>query len=117
MKLVTSDPSSWQDGDGYRKNRLLTAEALRQPGAWLQIVVIPPGSHVPAHHHETSVEVYHVLSGICEIVVNDDLITVGPGDTMLMEPGDIHALTNPGDEPFELLVFKTNAADGDTVWD
>ncbi len=43
--------------------------------------------------------------------------TLAPGDMMLMEPGDVHALTNSGDEPFELLVFKTNAADGDTYWD
>jgi quercetin dioxygenase-like cupin family protein len=116
MKLVTVDPTTWQEGDGYRKNRLLTADDLRQPGALLQVVSIPPGSHVPDHHHRTSIEVYHVLRGTCEIAVNDDLITIGPGDTMLMEPGDVHALTNTGDELFELLVFKTNAADGDTVW-
>lgn len=116
MKIVTLDPDGWQDGRGYRKNRLLAAAELRQPGAWVQVVSIPPGSHVPAHNHATSVEVYHVLRGECAIEVNGQPYTLRPGDIMLMEPSDVHALTNTGDEPFEVLVFKTNAAEGDTEW-
>lgn len=118
MKIVTPDPGAWQDGRGYRKNRLLTVDALRQPGTLVQIVTIPPGSHVPAHHHQTSVEVYAVRRGACDIEVNGERYTLRPGDIMLVEPGDVHALTNNGDETFELLVFKTNvAAGGDTLWD
>ncbi len=116
MKIVTIDPATWIEGQGYRKNRLLTADDLRSDGALVQIVTIPPGSHVPAHHHETSIEVYHILRGRCQIDVNGETHTLAPGDIMLMEPGDVHALTNSGDEPFELLVFKTNAVDGDTYW-
>ncbi|MEZ4515661.1 MAG: cupin domain-containing protein [Chloroflexota bacterium] len=77
----------------------------------------PAGSHVPAHYHQTSVEVCHVLRGECDIEVNGEHHTLRPGDIMLMEPGDVHALTGTGEELFELLVFKTNAADGDTLWD
>lgn len=116
MKIVTPNPDTWQEGQGYRKNRLLSADALRQSGALVQIVTIPPGSHVPAHYHQTSIEVYHVLRGECDIEVNGERHTLRPGDIMLMEPGDVHALTGTGEEPFELLVFKTNAADGDTLW-
>lgn len=117
MKRVTVDPDTWIEGRGYRKNRLLTAEELRSEGALVQIVSIPPGSHVPAHHHETSIEVYYILRGECEIKVNGERYTLTPGDMMLMEPGDVHALTSTGGEPFELLVFKTNAVEGDTFWD
>jgi quercetin dioxygenase-like cupin family protein len=39
-----------------------------------------------------------------------------PGDVLLMEPGDVHALTNRGEEGFELLVFKTNASGADIQW-
>lgn len=116
MKIVRLDENNWQEGRDYRKNRLLTAEALRQPGALLQVVVAPPGAHIPPHSHATSVEVYVIRSGVCDLITNGERYVMRPGDVILMEPGDVHELINRGDEPFELLVFKTNAADGDTNW-
>lgn len=116
MKIIELDPNNWQQGRGYRKNRLLAAEELRQPGALVQIVVTPPGSHIPPHHHRTSVEVYVVRRGVCELVVNGEHHEIRAGDVVLMEPGDVHALTNRGQEEFEVLVVKTNATKGDSVW-
>lgn len=116
MKVIQIDGDDWQEGRGYRKRRLLSAEALRQPGALLQVVVVPPGSHIPPHGHATSVEVYVVRRGVCELIVNGARHEMRPGDIILMEPGDVHELTNHGEEAFELLVFKTNAAPGDTEW-
>lgn len=116
MQQVTIDPGTWREGRAYRKNRLLTAAALRQAGAFLQVVVIPPGNHIPPHAHRTAVEVYVVRRGVCELVVNGETVIMRPDDIILMEPGDVHALTNHGDELFELLVFKTNAAEDDVVW-
>jgi quercetin dioxygenase-like cupin family protein len=117
MKVTQIDGDDWQEGRGYRKRRLLSADELRQPGALLQLVVVPPGSHIPPHSHATSVEVYVVRRGVCELVVNGQRYEMCPGDTILMEPGDVHELTNRGAEAFELLVFKTNAAPGDTAWE
>ena len=121
MKIIRVDGDDWQEGRGYQKRRLLSAEELRQPGALLQVVVVPPGSppsggHIPPHSHATSVEVYVVRRGVCELVVNGQRHTMRPGDVLLMEPGDVHALTNHGTEPFELLVFKTGSAAGDIHW-
>ena len=116
MKIIQIDADAWQEGRGYRKNRLLAAEELRQPGALVQIVITPPGSHIPPHYHRTSVEVYVVRRGVCELVVNGKPHQLRPGDVALMEPGDVHELTNRGEEAFEVLVFKTNAAAGDSFW-
>ena len=116
MKTIHSEGDDWQAGRGYRKRRLLSADELRQPGALLQVVVVPPGSHIPPHSHATSVEVYVVRRGVCELVVNGEQREMRPGDILLMEPGDVHELTNRGAEGFELLVFKTNAEKGDVVW-
>jgi quercetin dioxygenase-like cupin family protein len=62
MKTIHSEGDDWQAGRGYRKRRLLSADELRQPGALLQVVVVPPGSHIPPHSHATSVEVYVVTA-------------------------------------------------------
>ena len=116
MKIIQIDGDDWQAGRGYRKRRLLSADELRQPGALLQVVVVPPGSHIPPHSHATSVEVYVVTRGACELTVNGERHEMRPGDVLLMEPGDVHALTNRGEEGFELLVFKTNASGADIQW-
>lgn len=116
MKIVTLDPSAWTEGRGYRKNRLLSADDLNQPGALVQIVTVPPGSSIPPHLHQTSVEVYVVRSGECELNVDGEIWVMRPGDIILMEPGDVHALANHGTMPFEVLVFKTNATEGDVDW-
>ena len=111
MRIIQIDGEGWQEGRGYRKRRLLSADELRQPGALLQVVVVPPGSHIPPHSHRTSVEVYVVTRGNCDLIVNGARHEMRPGDVILMEPGDVHALTNHGNEVFELLVFKTNAGE------
>ena len=116
MKIIQIGNDGWQEGRGYCKRRLLSAEELRQTGALLQVVVVPPRSHIPPHSHRTSIEVYVVVRGTCELVVNGAHHEMRPGDILLMEPGDVHELTNRGEEPFELLVFKTNAGEGDVVW-
>ena len=107
MKIIELDPNNWQQGRGYRKNRLLAAEELRQPGALVQIVVTPPGSHIPPHHHRTSVEVYVVRRGVCEfgvkalnaemagavaaIIVNDDRATDNDCTAVGMAAGAVGA--------------------------
>ncbi len=117
MKIIPIDGEGWQEGRGYRKRRLLSAGELRQAGALLQVVVVPPGSHIPPHRHGTSVEVYVVTRGVCELIVNGQAHEIRPGDVLLMEPGDVHELTNHGTEVFELLVFKTNVGLADTKWE
>ena len=116
MKLIHIEGDDWREGRGYRKRRLLSAEELRQPGALLQVVVVPPGSHIPPHSHRTSVEVYVVRRGVCELIVNGTRHEMRPGDILLMEPGDVHELTNRGEEAFEVLVFKTGSTAGDIQW-
>lgn len=117
MKIITINDDNWQDGRGYRKNRLLSAGELQQPGTLFQIVSLPPGKTIAPHAHRVTTEVYIVRRGVCELTVNDKRVRLHPGDLVLMEPGDVHALANPGPEPFEVLVFKTNAGEGDIVWD
>jgi len=47
--------------------------------------------------------------------VNGETSTLRRDDMLLMEPGDVHSLSNSGSVPFVVLVFKTNG-DNDTHW-
>lgn len=89
---------------------------MEQPGALVQVVVTPPGGHIPPHYHRASVEVYVVRRGVCVLIVNGERHELRVGDVVLMEPGDVHELTNRGEEEFEVLVVKTNVTGGDSFW-
>jgi len=116
MKLISHNEYAWQQLPGYRKNVLLTGEELHDVGACVQLVAVEPGETIPDHYHKTSYEVYYVLQGSCRLFVNGEEIMLNLGVVLLMEPGDVHKLTNNGSQRFLLLVFKTNAKKNDTYW-
>jgi quercetin dioxygenase-like cupin family protein len=116
MQQIDVHPERWQAGRGYRKQPLATAGALAAPGTLVQLVEMAPGDTIPDHVHSSAREFYCVLSGGCLLAVNGNTLRLEPGDMLLTEPGDVHRLHNDGAEPFRLLVFKTNAAPGDTHW-
>lgn len=116
MGRIELDDAGWENGRGYRKNRLVDADTFACPGTLVQLVEIAPGDMIPDHVHRTSVEFYVVVAGSCRLVINAETYRLSSGDMFLTQPGDVHRLYNDGDVPFRLLVFKTNAAPQDTFW-
>lgn len=116
MGRIELDDAGWENGRGYRKNRLVDAAMLACPGALVQLVEMAPGDIIPDHVHQTSFEFYTVLAGACCLVLNEETHTLKAGDMFLTQPGDVHRLYNDGAVPFRLLVFKTNASPQDTFW-
>lgn len=116
MQQIEIRPDAWQPGPGYRKQPLLSAEALASPGALVQMVEMAPGAEIPDHLHRRSREFYYVVAGTCLLTIAGHTLRLRPGMMLLTEPGDVHRLHNDGAEPFRLLVFKTNATAEDTHW-
>ena len=116
MQQINVHPERWQPGRGYCKQPLATADALAAPGTLVQLVEMAPGDRIPDHTHDSAREFYCVLAGRCLLTVNGRTLQIEPGAMLLTEPGDVHSLHNDGEEPFRLLVFKTNVAPGDTRW-
>lgn len=116
MGVVKIDELRWANGRGYRKNRLADEVMLACPGTLVQMVTIAPCDTVSDHVHHTSTEFYYVVEGQCRLVINEESYLLQPGDMFLTQPGDVHRLHNEADEPFVLLVFKTNATAQDTYW-
>lgn len=116
MRRIVVDEAGWVNGRGYRKQVVADTAVLAAPGTFAQVVKMEPGEIIPDHVHQSSREFYVVLNGRCQLTVNGTDYHLKPGDMLLMEPGDVHRLYNDGDEPFRLLVFKTNATTEDTIW-
>lgn len=116
MKKIAVSEAAWIKNRSYRKQPLATAADLAAPGTLVQVVELGAGQTISDHVHQNTREFYHVLTGSCLLTVNGEQIRLSPGDMLLVEPGDRHRLFNNGQSPFELLVFKTNAAAVDTNW-
>jgi mannose-6-phosphate isomerase-like protein (cupin superfamily) len=57
------------------------------------------------HHHETSAEVFYVIAGHVELLVDDDVVVAGEGDLVAVSPGTVHAFRAVAGHDAELLVL------------
>ena len=67
--------------------------------------VFPPGETVEAHAHEDMVEVFMIREGAGQIVVNDECNSLGKDSCVVVEPGEVHALINTGQENLVIDYF------------
>jgi quercetin dioxygenase-like cupin family protein len=64
------------------------------------LVHIMPGRTNPLHWHTAAEELVYVLSGECDITIDDAWRRLTPGLTLHIPSGVRHQLTNNGWEPF-----------------
>ena len=72
--------------------------------AWL-----PPGGVSGEHLHTRTEEVYIILTGRAEILLNGTATEVGPGDVILTGVGTVHGLRNIGDSDVSWLVIEISS--------
>lgn len=82
---------------------LLDASNLGSDEVELGEIEFPPGYHSQGHSHD-STELFYVLSGALEHIVNGRSSVVGPGEVAIVRPGDEVSHAVHGDEPCRLLV-------------
>lgn len=90
---------------------LFSADRTATKDMTVGIAEIPVGAPRPARGHQhTQSELYFIISGSGEVVVNDEATPVSAGDAVLI-PGDAeHMAVNTGNEPLRLLyVFATDS--------
>lgn len=68
--------------------------------------VLRPGKRQGfAHKHDRAEEIFVVLSGSGRMKVDDDVLEVGPMDSIRVAPHAVRAFEAGSDEPLEILVF------------
>jgi lysophospholipase L1-like esterase/quercetin dioxygenase-like cupin family protein len=68
-----------------------------------------PGASIGLHRNDKD-EIYYVLSGRGELVLNGDAREVGPGDAILTRNGDSHGLRQLGDDDLVIFIVFDNAS-------
>ena len=72
----------------------------------------PKGSSFRFHYHEDMQEVFVILNGKVEMQVDDQHVVLHQGDAILIEPREVHKMTNPDDVDVEYIVFGIASGQG-----
>lgn len=74
------------------------------------------GKHFARHYHEDMQEIFVIVQGEAHITVGEDDATLHRGDTVVIDPREIHEMQNTGAEAVEYLAIGiTSQAGGKTV--
>lgn len=69
---------------------------LKTANGDLRILEIKVGESTSLHYHKKSESVFHVVAGDMEMEVDGQVVGLQAGDTLLIEPGEVHVLRNRG---------------------
>jgi mannose-6-phosphate isomerase-like protein (cupin superfamily) len=98
--------------------KVLLEQADLQPGTVRMInwARLPIGNHFAPHYHEDMQEVFIIVQGVAEAKVGSETVTLRRGDTLVIEPREVHQMWNAGDEEVEYLAIGIcGTAHGRTV--
>ena len=112
-RVADCETESWRSNDTGFVDwwTLFSADRTNTSDLTVGIAEIPVGAPRPERGHQhTQTELYFIISGEGEVVVDGEATPVSAGDAVLI-PGDAeHVAVNTGDVPLRLLyVFATDS--------
>ncbi len=108
-------PASHEDAEnpGVLKRVIAThSDVLAGQVMMVNWAHLPGNSSFQRHYHEDMQEVFVLISGHVTMTVDDATVEMLSGDTVIVEPREIHQMENPGDPSAEYLVFGISTGQG-----
>ncbi|MBT6401432.1 cupin domain-containing protein [candidate division WWE3 bacterium] len=94
MKIIKSD--GYKEINSNTCGRLV--ELCNNPGVPISITKAINLKPTTEHAHKKSTEIYWLLSGTLEMVVEKENIKLNEGDIIVMSPGEFHKVTKASEE-------------------
>ena len=92
------------------RGKLFLKELLGAAGLEISLNVVPPGKSIPfLHRHGQNDEVYVVVAGRGQFLVDGECIDVREGSVIRMDPAAARAWRNNSDAPFHFLCLQYRA--------
>lgn len=120
MRFIPADhqsfvPASHEDPQkpGVWK-RVLAAREEMLPGhpQMINWARLPVGASFQRHYHEDMEEIFIMVRGVAEMQIEQEHVTLGPGDAVVVAPREVHAMTNVGDTDVEYVVVGISLDQG-----
>ena len=113
--LVPYVPASHEDPNqpGVLKRVLATDQDL-QAGQVMMVnwARLPAGRSFQRHYHEDLQEVFVMTRGPAEMRVNGEMVELDSGDAIVIDPGEVHEMTNSSNDDVEYVVFGISSGKG-----
>ena len=93
-------------GQGFANPAVPTA--CMQGMYYVAYAMLPQGRSYHAHEHDDHEEVYYIIKGNGEMLVDDEVQPIRSGDIIYIGKHQVHSIRNTGDEDFiEFLAFAS----------
>ncbi len=118
VSLAAVDDAAPRNGFGDRWEARVARHALGAERTGVTFFRLRPGKRSPfTHRHTDAEEIYVVLSGSGRVKLDDELVDVGPLDSIRVAPATARAF-EAGEDGLDLLAFGPHhAGDGEPVED
>jgi mannose-6-phosphate isomerase-like protein (cupin superfamily) len=92
------------------RGKLFLQSLLGSAGLEMSLNVVPPGKGMPfLHKHQKNDEVYVVVGGRGQFLVEGECLDVAEGSVLLIRPAAARAWRNHSDEPLYFLCIQYGA--------
>lgn len=92
------------------KGKVFLANEIRSTGAELSFAVIQPNGGIGfMHSHKTNEEIYVVMSGEGEFMIDGDVFPIAEGSVIRISPNGKRAYRNTGDVPLTFMCIQVKA--------
>jgi mannose-6-phosphate isomerase-like protein (cupin superfamily) len=68
---------------------------------------LPAGAGAPTHVHQREDEVFYIIEGSCEILINGERHLAETGAMVVLPKKTAHGFRNPGESPNRILITAT----------